>query len=531
MRGPFHHPVALWLFLAVWPVFGVSGATILTSNNPDASLSARAQEDRRVELTVESTPSGAEVVLNGRARGLTPLRLSSLSPGISLIEVTAPGYETAQIRVRLQGSEAVTLSAPLRRETGALRLEVKPADAEVLVTGGPSAEPLRVTPEEGVLLRLPTGEYLLEVRRFGYGDTTVPVEIEAGGVKDLRVPLEAASFAVELQEAGDRGGLALSATAPGSALMVLRDAGGKEILRRRLLLETRETEILRENEVPPGSYLVTLRAEAAAGDTVYFLSRNISIPEGGTAFFGPWSGGPGLLYAPLPSPYPPGEPAVGTGWAYIPDPQGIDAPVSTFSLATSVGVTRGLGLFFGAKALLFETQERNRLSFTLGALRRLWENGGAGLALGGRATVDAALGSDKDFRPDFFGTPEGVSLFFPASFDFGPATVVAAPEAGFTWRGATWSPGDRDRLDTAGTFGARAGAGVLLGPLFVGASGRFSWSLGEHLGSREPTTQLGTEARLTIPQWGTAFSPFFALAGPWGDLAGIFGFSVTVGRY
>ena len=222
---------------------------------------------------------------------------------------------------------------------------------------------------------------------------------------------------------------------------------------------------------------------------------------------------------------------MGTGWAYVPDPQGIDAPVSAFSLASTVGVTKDLGLSFGAKALLFETQERNRLSFSLGALRRLWEARGIGVGLGGRATLDASLGSEKGYRPDLFGTPEGVYLFLPASVEMGPAVFTAAPEVGFAWRPATWSAEEQDRLDPAGVVGFRGGAGIHLGPLFVAASGRLSWSAAAEAGQDEPTAQIGTEARLAIPRWGTAVSPFFALAGPWSNVSGFFGLSVTVSRY
>ncbi len=523
MRSPLYRWVALSLLLALGPTLGLSGASILTSNNPDASLSTRAQEGRRVELTVESTPSGAEVSLNGRPRGLTPLRLSNLSPGIAVVEVAASGYETTQLRLRLQGGQAVDLSVDLPRETGTLRIDVQPQDAEVSLS--------ELHPEAGVPFSLPTGEYLLRVRRFGYLEQAIPVEIVPGALTHLRVVLEAAPFAVDLRETRDRGRLALRATAPGSALMIVRDSRGREVLRRRLSLEAPETRVLLPEEIPPGDYQVTLRARSVPGDAVYVASREVTVSTARTAPLGPWTGEPGLLYTPLPSAVPPGEPAVGTGWAYVPDSQGIDAPASAFSLASSVGVTDNLGLSFGAKALLFETQERNRLSFSLGVLRRLWEAGPTGVAFGGRATVDTPLGSEKGYRPDFFGTPEGVYLFLPASIEMGPAVIAAAPEVGFAWHPATWSTEAPDSFDPTGVVALRGGAGINLAPLFVATSGRLSLSPAAESGIDEPTVQIATEARLTIPRWGTAVSPFFSLAGPWRTVSGFFGLSVTISRY
>lgn len=523
MRGPFHRRFALCLLLSVCPVFAASGASILTSNNPGVSLSTRLQEERRVDLSVESTPSGAEVSINGRPRGLTPLRLSNLSPGISVIEVAASGHQTTEVRVRFQGGEVVTLGVPLRRETGRLRVDVQPEDAELFLSG------TRHEPEAPIVL--PTGEYIVEVRRFGYRDTEVPIAIAPGGVTSLGVALEPAPFVVEIQETADRGGVALRATAPGSADIILRDSEGRELFRRRIPLEAPETRILPAEEVPPGDYRLTVRAEDSAGETVQVLSRRLTVPETPDAFVGLRSGAPGLLYAPLPKATPPGTTAVGTGWAYVPDPQGIDAPASTFSLAASVDIREEIRFFFGARALLMETQERNRLSFSVGALRQLWETGEAALALGARVSFDAPLGSEKEYRPDFFGTPEGAYLFLPASVEVGPVLLAAAPEAGYSWRPPRWTTGEQEQTEPAGIFGVQAGAGIHLGPLFVGASGRLSWSAGGNPGNAEPTTQVGTEARLRVPQWGTAIGPFFALAGPWSDLSGIFGLSVTVSRY
>lgn len=531
MSAPLHHRVALCLLLAAWPLSAVSAASIITSSNPDATLSTQVEEERRVELTVESTPSGAEVSLNGRPRGLTPLRLSNLSPGISVLEVTAPGYETARLRVRLQRGESVGLSVPLRRETGSLRVDVQPADAEVLFSGGAPGEPTDLAPTPGEPFFLPTGEYLARVRRFGYRERTIPFEIAPGVGTNLRVVLEPAPFSVAIRETGDRGGFALSATARGSALVTVRDPVGTEVLRRQVILDAPETRALRGEELPPGDYRVMVRAENEAGDSRFLLSRGITVPEKTAASLIPWSGTLGLLYAPLPASRPPGEPTIGTGWAHVPDPRGIDVPISAVSLATSIGIGRDLTLFFGGRALLFETQERNRSSFSLGGLGRLWESDGMALGLGGRATIDAPLGNEKSYLPDFFGTPEGVFLFVPASLEIGPATLIAAPEGGFTWRKAQWGSGEEDRSERGGILGTRVGAGVRFGSLFIGASGRLSWTPGGETGGAAPTAQIGTEARLSIPDWGTAISPFFALAGPWGNLTGFFGLSVTVGRY
>ena len=128
-----------------------SGASILTTTNPLTEIESSPQEERLVELTIESEPSGAQVTINGRPRGAAPITISNLPPGIVLLEVVAEGFETTQLRLRLVGNEEVRVAVPLRRRTGTLRLLVDPPDAKLRIDGEP------VDGSEALVL--PTGSY------------------------------------------------------------------------------------------------------------------------------------------------------------------------------------------------------------------------------------------------------------------------------------------------------------------------------------------------------------------------------------
>ena len=67
----------------------------------------------RGALTVSSTPAGAEVFLNDRSVGVTPVRLPRVRAGSYAIRVELPGYETWTASVRVVANQENRATAPL----------------------------------------------------------------------------------------------------------------------------------------------------------------------------------------------------------------------------------------------------------------------------------------------------------------------------------------------------------------------------------------------------------------------------------
>ena len=104
-------------------------------------------------LLVRSTPSGAEVFLNGERRGVSPVALRDLPLGAYTVRVVRPGFEPSQQRVVLEtGRPARALEVVLARvgapataaaaaasastaTTGSLLIESRPSGAQALVDG------------------------------------------------------------------------------------------------------------------------------------------------------------------------------------------------------------------------------------------------------------------------------------------------------------------------------------------------------------------------------------------------------------
>lgn len=102
----------------------------------EVTRSGNAAPPSRVTLAIESDPGDADVYLDGRYQGTTPLRVES-QPGRRTIRIERSGYEeyetTVQVRPGSQQRIDVTLDEV--RRTGTLRFESSPSGAEVYVDG------------------------------------------------------------------------------------------------------------------------------------------------------------------------------------------------------------------------------------------------------------------------------------------------------------------------------------------------------------------------------------------------------------
>jgi hypothetical protein len=93
-------------------------------------------------ILVASTPPGANVELDGAARGVTPLELNGLLPGVYLVRVSAEGHAPFEQSITLGERATETVTARLERATaidlanadGVLSFETRPP-AEVFVGG------------------------------------------------------------------------------------------------------------------------------------------------------------------------------------------------------------------------------------------------------------------------------------------------------------------------------------------------------------------------------------------------------------
>jgi formylglycine-generating enzyme required for sulfatase activity len=112
-------------------------------------------------LLVNSVPRVANVTVNGRYRGQTPIELA-LSPGIDYdIGLSKAGYGSTSRKVRLQAAASESITVDLSARTGQVTVNVRPADASVFVDG-------RLRGQGSTTLRLSSAPHRIEVRKSGF---------------------------------------------------------------------------------------------------------------------------------------------------------------------------------------------------------------------------------------------------------------------------------------------------------------------------------------------------------------------------
>ncbi len=140
-------------------------------------------------LLVRSTPSGAEVFLNGQRRGVSPLSIRDLPLGAYAVRMARAGFEPSQQRVVLEAGRparalevtlvrlapAVAASSRVRAAAaGSLLVESRPAGARVLVDGGEAGR----TPV--TLPAVAAGDHAVRIELVGYLPISTSTRVEPG---------------------------------------------------------------------------------------------------------------------------------------------------------------------------------------------------------------------------------------------------------------------------------------------------------------------------------------------------------------
>lgn len=135
--------------------------TVAAESNVAQALPLIELQPANAKLQVNTIPRAANVTVNGRYRGQSPLTLD-LSPDVDyVIGLSKVGYGSARRQVRLDAAVSEALTVDLSARTGRVTVNVTPADATIYIDGRPRGSGSRS-------FDLSSAPHRIEVKKEGY---------------------------------------------------------------------------------------------------------------------------------------------------------------------------------------------------------------------------------------------------------------------------------------------------------------------------------------------------------------------------
>jgi len=202
------------------------------------------------ELAINSVPAGAQVQVDGRGAGPTPLSLANLSPGQHLVVFSKAGYAVESRSVLVRGGTRAALAVSLNQLAAVASIASDPPGASIIIDGRDTG---KITPARLVVGQ---GNHSLALRKAGYMETSASMALNPGETFQFLPTLKPLGNADDIKQVGKlkkligRGGQENAAR-----VMVHTFPKGAQIMfNSRMMDRTSPAEFL----LGPGTYEVTL---------------------------------------------------------------------------------------------------------------------------------------------------------------------------------------------------------------------------------------------------------------------------------
>ena len=162
--------------------FAAWDGTVVAEPNVAQQLPRIVLQPADARLMVNTIPRGANVTVNGRYRGQSPITLS-LSPEVDYeIGLSKAGYGVTRRSLRLESNASESITVDLSARLGTVTVVVQPADATVYVDG-------QARGKGKTTVRLSAVPHAIEVRRPGYASWKRTVTPRPGYPQTLNASL------------------------------------------------------------------------------------------------------------------------------------------------------------------------------------------------------------------------------------------------------------------------------------------------------------------------------------------------------
>ncbi len=160
--------------------------SVVAAANEDQLLPTVQLEPANAQLLVNTIPRGANITVNGRYRGQSPVTLP-LSPDVNyVVGLSKAGYGTAERQVRLKAADSREITVDLTARFGELKVNALPGEATIYIDG-------QARGTGKMTLKLSSAPHRLEVKMDGYESFSRDVTPRPGYAQSVTVRLLSAA--------------------------------------------------------------------------------------------------------------------------------------------------------------------------------------------------------------------------------------------------------------------------------------------------------------------------------------------------
>ena len=153
----------------------------------------------QAQLSVNSSPEGAEVSFDGSALCQTPCTLTGIAPGQHSVTASKAGFVQSSRTLSLESGANASVSLQLSQLTAIVSVSSNPAGAAIVIDGKDTG---KLTPSQIVLDK--PGKHAITIRRYGYLDSSSNLTVELGQTSALNLDLTKLGSTDEIKAAGGK---------------------------------------------------------------------------------------------------------------------------------------------------------------------------------------------------------------------------------------------------------------------------------------------------------------------------------------
>ena len=149
-------------------------------------------------LLLQSSPSNADVTVNGVALGRTPLLVSTLPLGTYRVKIATPGYQAKEVEIDLADRTPVRKQVDLVSDSASLTVETDVEGANIRINGiDRGGSPCTIA-------RIPEGEVTVELRADGFLPLVHKIRLAAGETQQIKLPMTPIPAALKVVSIPDK---------------------------------------------------------------------------------------------------------------------------------------------------------------------------------------------------------------------------------------------------------------------------------------------------------------------------------------